>query len=53
MRYKKWLGMKTEHEDIIFNPKEMFRVYSANEIQGEASIIVFSLKLLTDSTSHA
>jgi hypothetical protein len=34
--------MKTEHEDIIFNPEEMFRVYSASERKGEAISIVFS-----------
>jgi hypothetical protein len=34
--------MKTKHEDIIFNPEEMFRVYSASERKGGAIIIVFS-----------
>ncbi|KAG1760973.1 hypothetical protein EDD22DRAFT_45321 [Suillus occidentalis] len=33
MRYKKWRGIKTGHKDIILNPEEMFRVYSANERQ--------------------
>ncbi|KAG2335675.1 hypothetical protein BDR05DRAFT_971540 [Suillus weaverae] len=32
MRYK-WLGLKTKHEDIIFNPEDIFRVYSGSERQ--------------------
>ncbi|KAG2348295.1 hypothetical protein BDR05DRAFT_995709 [Suillus weaverae] len=33
MRYKKWLGMKTKHKDIIFNPEDIFRVYSGSDRQ--------------------
>ncbi|KAG2126191.1 hypothetical protein BD769DRAFT_1668628 [Suillus cothurnatus] len=33
IQYKKWLGMKTKHEDIIFNPEDISRVYSASERQ--------------------
>jgi hypothetical protein len=42
IQYKKWLGMKTKHEDIILNPEDISRVYSASERQGKTIIITFS-----------
>ncbi|KAG2737329.1 hypothetical protein P692DRAFT_20762053, partial [Suillus brevipes Sb2] len=33
---------KIRYEDIIFNPEDMFRVYSASERTGEAIIIALS-----------
>ncbi|KAG1813464.1 hypothetical protein EV424DRAFT_1416565 [Suillus variegatus] len=33
VRYKKWLGLRTEHEDIDFGPEDMFRVCGARERQ--------------------
>ncbi|KAG1760615.1 hypothetical protein EDD22DRAFT_954769 [Suillus occidentalis] len=58
MRYKKWLGMKTENEDIMFNPEEMFRVYSANErqeytkVHNKIRIVVdFSVNSTTEAAS--
>ncbi|KAG1761947.1 hypothetical protein EDD22DRAFT_823989 [Suillus occidentalis] len=56
MRYKKWLGMKTENEDIIFNPEEMFRVYSANEKQEYTKVhnkIRIVVDFSGDSTAEA
>ncbi|KAG1777945.1 hypothetical protein EV702DRAFT_1278288 [Suillus placidus] len=31
VRYKKWYGMKSKHEDIVFEPEDMFRECSAGE----------------------
>lgn len=33
VQYKKWFGIKTEYEDIIFDPEDMFRVCGAREGQ--------------------
>ncbi|KAG1810454.1 uncharacterized protein HD556DRAFT_1320596 [Suillus plorans] len=34
----KWLGMKTKHRDITFNPDDVFRAYSASERRGEIRV---------------
>ncbi|KAG2052538.1 hypothetical protein BDR06DRAFT_513188 [Suillus hirtellus] len=42
----KWLGMKTKHRDITFNPDDVFRAYSASErreytkIHGKINIVI-------------
>ncbi|KAG2343624.1 hypothetical protein BDR05DRAFT_999898 [Suillus weaverae] len=33
VRYKKWHGMKTNYEDIVFEPEDMFREHSAGDRQ--------------------
>ncbi|KAG2746331.1 hypothetical protein P692DRAFT_20836127 [Suillus brevipes Sb2] len=35
MRYKTWFWMKSEYEDVVFEPDDMFRVCVARERQGE------------------
>ncbi|KAG1869351.1 hypothetical protein DFJ58DRAFT_723202 [Suillus subalutaceus] len=51
MRYRKWLGMKTDYEDIILSPEDIFRVYSASDGQ-EYNKFHNKIRIVVDLSSN-